>query len=73
MFTPVPKGSVEIIENAGYSYNCQLPPKGYGKNRLTGEVQFIGVRSVSTKKNEQVWKPILLPDNFVASSKKEAL
>jgi hypothetical protein len=73
MFTPVPKGSVEIIENAGFSYHCQLPPKGYGKNRLTGEVQFIGVRSVSTKKNEQVWKPILLPDNFVASSKKEAL
>lgn len=71
MFHPIPKGSVEEILNEGYLYQCQLPQVGYGKHRLTGEVIHVGVRSVSTKQNEQVWKPISLPKDWNERRKKE--
>ncbi len=71
MFFPVPKGSCEIIPICGFDYKCQLPPVGYGKHRLTGEIKYVGVRSVSTSKNSQVWQPIKLPDNWNEKRKKE--
>lgn len=71
MYYPIPDGSVEIIENCGYQYECQIPPKGYGKHRLTGEVKYVGVRSVSTRKSEQIWKPLELPKDYHEKEKKE--
>jgi hypothetical protein len=50
MYYPIEGGSVEIVENCGYKYECQLPPVGYGKHRLTGELKYVGVRAVSSKK-----------------------
>ena len=64
MYYPIPEGSVEIIENCGYKYECQLPKIGYGKHRLTGEIKYVGVRSSSVKKTEQVWKPLELPKDY---------
>jgi hypothetical protein len=71
MFHPIPKGSVEIIHVEGYDYHCQLPPVGYGKNRLTGEIEYIGVRSISTKQKEQKWEPLVLPAWWKERRKKE--
>ena len=64
MFKPVPKGSVQEIEIVGFTYKCQLPPVGYGINRITKRLQHIGVRSASTKKKEQKWKPLQLPSDW---------
>lgn len=64
MFKPVPKGSVQEIEVVGFTYKCQLPPVGYGINRITKRLQHIGVRSASTKKKEQKWKPLQLPSDW---------
>lgn len=71
MFYPIEGGSVEIIENEGYEYHCQLPPVGYGKHRLTGELKHVGVRSISTKQSEQIWKPLELPKTWKEKRKKE--
>jgi len=71
MFFPIEGGSVETIENEGYEYQCQLPPVGYGKHRLTGELLHVGVRSISTKQNDQVYKPLSLPKDWKEKRKKE--
>lgn len=73
MFYPIEGGSVEIIENEGYEYQCQLPKVGYGKHRLTGEIKHVGVRSTSTNPNNQVWKPVELPKTFKEKRKKELI
>lgn len=73
MYYPIEKGTVEVVDTGGYKYNCQLPPVGYGKNRITGEVQYVGVRASSTKKADQVWKPLALPTDFKDRRKKEIL
>jgi len=73
MFYPIQGGSVEVILNEGYEYHCQLPPTGYGKHRLTGEIKHVGVRSVSTKQDNQIWKPLELPKNWKDKVKKEAI
>ena len=71
MYTPIAKGTKETITIVGFDYVCQLPPVGYGKHRLTGELKYVGVRSVSTTKSLQVWKPLLLPDDWNDKRKKE--
>ncbi len=73
MFHLIEGGSVEIIENEGYEYRCQLPPVGYGKHRLTGELKHVGVRSVSTSQNSQIWKSHELPKNWKERRKKELI
>lgn len=73
MFNPIQGGTVEIIENEGFEYHCQLPPVGYGKHRLTGEIERVGVRSVSTNIGNQIWKPIELPKNWKELRKKEII
>lgn len=67
MFHPIPKGSVESI----YGYNCQLPPVGWGKNCITGELEHIGVHQCSTKRNEQIWFRTGLPKDYEKREKKE--
>jgi len=60
MYYPIPKGSsVEV-----HGLVCQLPPVGYGKNRRTGEIEYIGVANSGKKKSSQKWKRIILPDNY---------
>ena len=43
---------------------CWVPPVGYGVNRITGELEYIGVYSRSTKKKEQKFERILLPEDY---------
>lgn len=67
MYYPIKGGShLEVQE-----YTCQLPPIGYGKNRLTGELEYIGVYKCSSVKKEQKWKRIVLPDDFEKRVDKE--
>jgi len=72
MFSPIKGGSIEIIQNEGFDYHCQLPPVGYGKHRLTGELKQIGVREVSTKKDNQIWVPHSLPKDWKEKIRKES-
>lgn len=60
MYYPINGGSVEDIQG----YPCQLPPIGYGKNRLTGEIEYVGVIKRSSKKEEQRWQRIDLPADW---------
>lgn len=60
MYYPVKDGSEELIQE----YACQLPPVGYGKNRLTGELEYIGTVKSSQKASEQKWKRIELPRDW---------
>ncbi|HEV3223854.1 MAG TPA: hypothetical protein VGZ90_13290 [Puia sp.] len=66
MFYPIKDGSVEHVNE----YKCQLPTVGYGKNRLTGELEYVGVIKRSNKKEEQYWERIALPKDW---DKKEKL
>lgn len=67
MYYKIPKGSKEVIQG----YECQLPPVGYGKNRLTGEIEYMGVIKGSTKQKEQKWKRIELPKDWDKKRKAE--
>lgn len=60
MYYAIEKGSVEVIQ----TYECQLPPVGYGKNRLTGEVEYVGVIKGSTKAELQKWRRLELPKDW---------
>lgn len=53
-------------------YQCQLPPVGYGKNRITGEIEYVGVIKRSPKADNQMWERIPLPEDWDKRSKKEA-
>lgn len=57
MFFSIEGGSIENIQG----FECQLPPVGYGKNRLTGELEHIGIIKSSARSEDQVWKRIVLP------------
>lgn len=69
MYIPIDGGRVEVIQN----YECQLPPVGHGKNRLTGELEYIGVIKRSLKPEKQYWERITLPDNWDKKRKAEIL
>lgn len=62
MYYPIAKGSVESIQ----SYECQLPPVGYGKNRLTGELEYVGTIKANNK-----WKRLELPKDYEKRRKVE--
>jgi hypothetical protein len=57
MYNKVPGGRMEEIQGI----KCHLPPVGYGVNRLTGELEHIGVYKRSVKKSEQYWERLPLP------------
>src|ERR1044072_277467 len=69
MYNPIKGGSVEVIQG----YECQLPPVGYGKNRLTGELEYVGVLKFSVRPEDQVWRRIDLPPDWDRRRKAEAL
>lgn len=67
MFYPIKGGSVEKIQE----YKCQLPPEGYGKNRLTGDLEYVGIIKGSLKKEQQKWKRLELPKDWEKRRKAE--
>jgi len=69
MYYPIKDGSVEKI----YGYECQLPPVGYGKNVVNGELEFVGIASSSSIKKEQVWVRTELPKDWKIKRGKELL
>lgn len=69
MFFAIEGGSVEIIQG----FECQLPPVGYGKNRLTGELEHIGIIKNSIRIEDQLWKRIPLPNDWDKKRKAEIL
>lgn len=69
MYLPIKDGSVENIQG----YDCQIPPEGYGKNRLTGKIEHIGIVKRSHKKEEQYWERITLPSTWDKKRKEEIL
>jgi hypothetical protein len=67
MYYPVEGGNIEVIQ----SYECQLPPVGYGKNRLTGELEYVGVLKSANQPDDQIWKRIVLPPDWDKRRKAE--
>lgn len=67
MYYEVEGGSKEIIQG----YECQVPPVGYGKNRLTGELEYVGVIKSSIKPEKQWWRRIELPSDWDKKRKAE--
>jgi len=67
MYYPVPQGTVEDVQG----YECQVPPLGYGKNRLTGELEYVGVIKKSITTAKQKWQRIDLPDDWDKRRKTE--
>lgn len=67
MYYPIEGGSVEVIQ----SYECNLPPVGYGKNRLTGELEYVGVIKRSLRQEKQMWQRIDLPPDWDKKRKAE--
>jgi hypothetical protein len=68
MFYPVKGGTEENIQG----YVCQLPPVGYGKNRITGKLEYVGVVENSHEPKDQKWKRIGLLPEWDKRRKKEA-
>jgi hypothetical protein len=60
MFKKIEGGTIENIQGL----DCNIPPVGYGVNRLTGELVYIGVNKESHKKSEQKWKRLRLPADY---------
>lgn len=68
MYKPVPKGSMVEVQGI----KCQLPPVGYGVDRITGELEYIGVYKASGTTKKQKWERVLLPDNYNELLEEEA-
>lgn len=66
MFYPIESGSIiEIPDNAfGFTFECQLPPIGYGKNVVNGKIQKTDVLKRSEIPEEQFWERPKLPDDY---------
>lgn len=68
MYYPIEGGSSVVVQGL----ECQLPPVGYGKNRRTGELEYIGVANSDKPKKLQKWSRLLLPENYKALLKEES-
>jgi hypothetical protein len=73
MFYPIPEGSVfEIKDNSfGFTYSCQLPPIGFGKNVRTGAIEDVEILKRSEIPTEQYWERPSLPDDFIPKRRRE--
>ncbi len=67
MYYPVQGGNIETV----YGFKCQLPPVGYGKNVITGELEYIGVYESSNEPKKQKWQRTLLPKDWDKKEKAE--
>lgn len=68
MFHAIKGGSEETIQG----FVCQLPPVGYGKNRITGKLEYVGVVENAHDPKDQKWKRIELLPEWDKRRKKEA-
>lgn len=67
MYNRIDGGTLETINGI----ECWVPPVGYGVDRITGELVYIGVHEVSKKKSDQKWKRIELPSDYDRKRAKE--
>src|SRR5262245_1323110 len=67
MYYTIKNGGVEIIQG----YECKLHPVGYGTNRMTGGVEYIGVVKISINQKEQKWERLPLPSDWDKKRKEE--
>src|ERR1700722_122840 len=74
MFYPIENGNVvEIPDNCfGFTFACQLPPVGYGKNSVNGKIQKTDILKRSDIPEEQFWERPKLPDDFKKKRESEA-
>lgn len=57
-----------------YGIECWIPPVGFGKDKLTGELVEIGVHKRSEKESEQYWERLKLPEDYaIRRAKEEAI
>jgi hypothetical protein len=75
MFYPVENGSVyEIEDNAfGFVFKCQLPPRGYGVNSITGQLQKTDIIKRSEIPQEQYWERPTLPKEYATRRRTEKI
>ena len=67
MYNKVEGGTLENIQGI----ECWIPPVGYGVDRITGELTYVGVYSRSPRKKEQKWERQLLPEDYEKRRAKE--
>lgn len=74
MFYPIENGStVEIPDNCfWFTFVCQLPPIGYGKNIINGKIQQTDILKRSDIPEEQFWERPKLPDDYKKRRESEA-
>lgn len=62
MFEKIPNGTKLVLKDAhGVEMECWLPPVGYGRNSITGEIEKTDIIKRSSKKSEQYWEREGLP------------
>lgn len=73
MYYPIEGGTcLEIPDNAfGFIYKCWVPPYGYGKNVVTGEIVKVDVFKRSEDPAEQYWERQGLPDDYKEKRQRE--
>src|SRR6202044_1874947 len=73
MFYPIENGSViEVADNCfGFNFMCQIPPTGYGKNVISGEIKKTDILKRSDISEEQYWERPKLPSDYDSRRKRE--
>ena len=66
MFYPVENGTIiKIEDNAfGYSFDCHVPPIGYGVNAITGKLEYVGIDDKDEMQEENYFKRYQLPKDW---------
>lgn len=66
MFYPVENGTViKIEDNAfGYTFDCHVPPIGYGVNAITGKLEYVGIDDKDEIPEENYFKRYQLPKDW---------
>jgi hypothetical protein len=67
MFKQIDKGTIEEVQGL----KCNIPPPGYVYNILNGQVERRLIHAKSTKKSDQYWEAIKLPENYTKLRNKE--
>lgn len=62
-----------IYDAFGEKFECWVPPFGYGRNELTGEIEKCDVIKRNSKKEEQKWEREDLPDWYEKKREQEEI
>lgn len=63
MFEPIKNGTKFILKDAfNVDVECWIPPIGYGRNSITGNMEKTDIIKRSSKRNEQHWEREGLPE-----------